>query len=96
MVVVVEGGDEELHATIRLRQGWRNVVDDRIEERLKVDWGFVEAVDCCTVAADGVEGGEVKLVGVGCEFEEEVLYLTEDFGDTRRGTINLIDDDNEA
>ena len=44
----------------------------------------------------GVHDGELDLVLVGVEVEEQLVYLVDDLGDAGVGTVDLVDDDHEG
>ena len=67
--------------TMASKSGWRSVP------------GAARSVVAVPALADGVEDGEVELMLVGVEVDEEVVDLVEDFLRARVGAVDLVDDD---
>ena len=69
-----------------------NGVDDGLEERLQVGAGLGGIGGCGAVLGDGVEDGEIELVFVGVEIDEEVVDLVQYFLRPRVGAVDFVDD----
>ncbi len=69
------------------------MVDDLLEQRGQRAFARVGVVARIAVAARGVEDGEVELLVVGIEADEEIEHLVEHFLDALIGAVDLVDDD---
>ena len=69
------------------------MADDRFEHRDQRAFARVHVRRGIAVAARGVEHGEIELVVVGVERDEQVEHLVEHFLDARIGAVDLVDDD---
>ena len=96
VVIVVEGGDEQLEWPLGIRMGRWDMADDGLEEGGEVPRRVVEVRDGVALARRGVEDGKVELVSVGSELEEEVLDGPERLGDVSGGAVDLVDNDDGA
>ena len=73
--------------------------DDRVEEGFHAGvFDFIGELarpffDGVTVFARGVDGGKIKLLVGGVEFEEEFKNHVEDLVGARIGAIDFVDDD---
>ena len=88
----VEVGDPCLQGCIGVVARWRDVLGDRFEQRRKVVAQVVEIQRGLAVAGNGVHDGEVDLVFVGIDIEEQVLDFSYDLGHAGIGPIDLVDD----
>ncbi len=77
-------------------EGAGTCVDDGLEQGLHVD--ALDTRLCADPAGPGVgvEDGEVDLVLVGVEVEEQLLDLVHDFGDAGVGPVDLVDDEHDG
>ena len=89
---IIEGGHLHLQGLLRIADGGRHMAQDRVKERLHV------------VALDrhgrlGIAGhaatkqiGEVALVVVGAQFQEQVEHLVDGLFGVDAGPVNLVDE----
>ncbi len=70
------------------------MLEDRLEERDEVVVGVGRVVARDPLAGDGVEHGEVELLVVRRQLQEEILRPGVDLLDTRVAPVDLVDDQN--
>ena len=95
VVVVVEVVDDDLQRRARVPGSRGDVLDDEVEERLEVRVRVGQRRLGDAQLADGVDDGEIGLGFAGLEVAEEIEDLVQDFGRSRVGAVDLVDDDDD-
>ena len=93
VVAGVEVGHEHLQRRLGIAPRRRHAVDDDVEERPQILARLVHFHARRPGPGAGVDDGEVDLLVVGVEIDEEVVDLVEDFLRPRVRPIDLVDDD---
>ena len=73
VIVVVQGSHQHLQRGGRVARRGRNGVENRLEQGLHVPARLGRVGDGDSLAGRSVEDGEVQLVGIGGQLQEEVL-----------------------
>ncbi len=87
----VEVRDERLERVVVLGRGWRDPLEEQVEQRPEVGPLLVEVHGGGALAGHAVDDGEVELVERGVEVEEQLLDLVDDLADARVGPVDLVD-----
>ena len=93
IVAGVEVGDQHLQRGVRVSPRRRHAVDDGVEERPQVLARFADGHARRAGAGAGVDHGELDLLFVGVEVDEEVVDLVEDLLRPCVRPVDLVDDD---
>ena len=96
IVARIEVGDQQLQRRVRITTRRRHVLDNRVEQRSQVC-----ALGVCVPARRpgpgvGVEDGEIELLIVGVEIDEEIVDLVQHLLRTRVGPVDFVDDHNRG
>ncbi len=95
IVVVVQGGEQHLQRRVHIALRGRDFFQDALENRPHIAFAVALVIGSVTVAGGRVHHREFDLVLVGAEFDEQVDDLVYDFGRTRAGPVDLVDDDHD-
>ncbi len=87
----VEVGHVGLQRALGVGGRRRDGVEQDLEQRLEVDTGRVDVEGRPAVAGRGVDDGELQLVVVGVEVDEQVQDLVGDVGRAGVGAVHLVD-----
>ena len=90
--VAVKQGGEHLELAVGGQAGLGHVVDDLLEQGRQVARAHVVCLARVAVAPRRVEHGEVELLVIGLERQEQLEHLVEHFGGPRVRAVDLVDD----
>ncbi|CAB4908849.1 unannotated protein [freshwater metagenome] len=91
----VEVADLRLERVLGVERRRGDRLEDAVEQLGEVLAQLVRADAGAAVAADRVVDGELELVVLGVELEEELLDVRDDLLDLRVGAIDLVDDEDD-
>ena len=90
--VVIERADQQLGFAIAIDRRRGYFADDRFEQRAEIILEGVRRQAGASVPGDRIDDRELELIGIGGEFEEEILGERNDFVRTSRRAIELVHD----
>ena len=93
VVAVVERDDQHLQRRVQVDVRRRHVLQDRVEQRLKILGRDRQVGGGDALAAGGVDDREVERGVVGVQLDEQVEDGVEHLGGPGVGAVDLVDDD---
>ena len=93
VIAVVEVRDQDLERTVGFTLRFWRRFHDGIEERCEIFAGDLGVDGGGADLGVGIEDGEIKLIFLGVEIDEEVVDLVQYFLGTRIGAVDLVNHD---
>ena len=95
VVVVVDGGDQQLQRAFRVALGRRDVRKDCVEQGPQVGAGLAPVGAGCAGAAGGVDDGAVQLLVAGVQVDQQLQRLVHHLVTPRVGPVGLVHHDDD-
>ena len=90
IVVVIDVGEQHLGGALQVPLGAGDLVDDHLKQRRHVRAGGVGVQGGVAVPGGGVAHGELQLVVVGAQLDEQVQHLVHHFRGAGPGPVDFI------
>ena len=95
IVVVVDGGDQQLERALRVALGCGNVLHDAVEQRAQVGAGLAPVGGGRAVSAGSEDDGAVQLLVGGVQLHQQLKGFVHDLFAALIRAIHLVDDDDD-
>ena len=91
ILIVVDGGHQQLQGAIFIALGGIDIPDDGLEQRGQVGAHLVGAVGSGALTAGAEDGGGIELLVGGVQIQQQLQNLIHNLVDTGVGLIHLVD-----
>ena len=91
IVVVVDGGHQQLQGGVLVPLGRGDIVDDGLKQGGQIGTGHIRAVGSGTLAARAEHGGRIELLVGGVQIQQQLQHLVHHLMDPGVGLIDLVD-----
>ena len=96
VIVIVNGGHQQLERCRLIALRSRNVIQDRVEQRRQILARLIRRQGCRAIATGAVQHGGIQLIVVRAEINQQLQDLVLHFAEARVRLIYLVDADDDA
>ena len=95
-LVIVQRGNEHLEGRGGILRRFGDILEDRVEQRLKIGARHVRRIGRRSLAARAEQHRGIKLLVRGVEIHQQLQHLVHDLVNALVGAVDLVDDDDHA
>ena len=95
-LVIVQRGNKHLEGRGGVLRRFGDILEDRVEQRLKIGARHVRRIGRRSLAARAEQHRGIKLLVRGVEIHQQLQHLVHDLVNALVGAVDLVDDDDHA